>query len=179
MLLIDCDLRRPKLHSHFNLSNTSGLTTYLSGEADIESLIQPCAAQPNLRLLTSGPLPANPADLLGSSEMRDLLNTSRDFGYVILDSPPAIGFADSGILSTLVDGVVIVVHGEHISKSSLQRVKQRLQELGARVYGVVLNHANTSSYEEFYGDYYGYYQQDDEKQSGPDPKQASNELTGA
>lgn len=171
VLLIDCDLRRPKVHSHFKLANTTGLTTYLSGQADIESLIQSCSEQPNLRLLTSGPLPANPADLLGSSEMRDLLSPTQEFGFIILDSPPAIGFADSGILSTLVDGVVIVVHSEHISKSSLQRVKQRLQELGARVYGVVLNHANASSYEGFYGDYYGYYQEDRE-QSAPDPNQA-------
>jgi len=171
VLLIDCDLRRPKLHSHFNLSNTSGLTTYLSGEADIESLIQSCAAQPNLKVLTSGPLPLNPADLLGSAEMRDLLNTSRDFGYVILDSPPATGFADSGILSTLVDGVVIVVHSEHISRAALQRVKQRLQELGARVYGVVLNHADAAYFEGYYGDYYGYYQQDPEKPA-PNSNQA-------
>ncbi|MEK6335854.1 MAG: polysaccharide biosynthesis tyrosine autokinase [Acidobacteriota bacterium] len=163
VLLIDCDLRRPKLHSHFNLSNTSGLTTFLSGEADIESLVQSCAAQPKLKVLTSGPLPRNPADLLGSTEMRDLLNTSRDFGYVILDSPPATGFADSGILSTLVDGVVIVVHSEHISRAALQRVKQRLQELGARVYGVVLNHADAAYFEGYYGDYYGYDQHDQEK----------------
>ena len=172
VLLIDCDLRRPKLHSHFQLANTTGLTTYLSGQTDIESLIQSYPVQPNLKVLTSGPVPANPADTLGSNEMLSLL-TIREFSYIILDSPPVTGFADAGILSTLVDGVMIVVHSEQISRAALQRVKQRLQELGAHVYGVVLNHANAAAHEGFYGDYYGYYQHGDQSASDPTSDLAS------
>ena len=168
VLLIDCDLRRPKLHSHFNLSNTAGLTTYLSGQADVESLIQSYSPQPNLKVLTSGPAPANPADSLGSIEMRDLLSTIRESTFVILDSPPATGFADTGILSTLVDGVVIVAHSENISRSALKRVKQRLRELGANVYGVVLNHANAAAHEEYYGDYSSYYEEEPAPEPGSD-----------
>lgn len=168
VLLIDCDLRRPRLHSHFNLPNTAGLTTYLSRAADVESVIQSYAPQPNLKVLTSGPAPANPADSLGSTEMRNLLSTIRESTFVILDSPPATGFADTGILSTLVDGVVIVAHSENISRAALQRVKQRLRELGAHVYGVVLNHATAAAHEEYYGDYYSYYNHDEE-QSAPEP----------
>lgn len=168
VLLIDCDLRRPRLHSHFNLPNTAGLTTYLSGQADVESLIQSCPPQPNLKVLTSGPAPANPADSLGSTEMRDLISAIQESTFVILDSPPATGFADTGILSTLVDGVVIVAHSENISRVALQRVKQRLLELGAHVYGVVLNHANAAAHEDYYGDYYSYYKRDEE-QSAPEP----------
>jgi Mrp family chromosome partitioning ATPase len=140
-------------------------TTYLSGQGEIGSLIQSCVGHPNLKVLTSGPPPANPGDLFESDQMRDLLSTMEQFAYIILDSPPAMGFADVGILATLVDGVMIVVHGQNTSRATLLRVKQRLLELGANIYGVVLNHADPASHETFYGDYYGYYQSGEEQEA--------------
>ncbi|MEP6706940.1 MAG: polysaccharide biosynthesis tyrosine autokinase, partial [Pyrinomonadaceae bacterium] len=159
VLLLDCDLRQPRVHFHFDLSNAQGLTSYLSGQQDIGTLWHVPADHPTLKVLTSGPRPANPADFLGSNEMRQLLEELRDrFAYIIVDSPPASTFADAGILSTLLDGVMIVVHSERSSRLVVQRVKNRLEELGAHIYGIVLNHVDLQSDDYYSGYYSSYYQ---------------------
>jgi capsular exopolysaccharide synthesis family protein len=160
VLIIDCDLRRPRLHAHFNISNARGLTNCLSGEAsDFDSVIQTYAHLPNLKLLPSGPMPPNPAELLGSEEMRKLLHSlSEKFTHVIVDSPPAISFTDASILSTFVDGVILVVHGGRSSRAVVRRAKQQLLDIGAHIFGIVLNNVKvekTTDY--YYGGYYGYY----------------------
>jgi len=159
VLIIDCDLRRPRLHSQFNLSNVRGLTNCLSGESDdLDSLIQTYEKQPNLKLLTSGPIPPNPAELLGSDEMRRLLTTlSEKFTHIIVDSPPAISFTDASILSTFVDGVILVVHGGRSSRAVVRRAKQQLLDVGAHIFGVVLNNVKIESHDYYYAGYAGYY----------------------
>ena len=160
VLIVDCDLRRPRLHAHFNISNARGLTNCLSGEAsEIDSVIQDCAHQPNLKLLPSGPMPPNPAELLGSEEMRKLLVLlSEKFTHVIVDSPPAISFTDASILSTFVDGVILVVHGGRSSRAVVRRAKQQLLDIGAHIFGIVLNNVKIEkSQDYYYGGYYGYY----------------------
>jgi len=154
VVLIDCDLRRPRIQGHFDLSNSHGLTNYLSGEKNTENLLKPCAELPNLKIITSGPIPPNPAELLSSNEMKNLLHFLKgNYKHVILDSPPAISFTDSAILATLVDGVVIVAMAGTSSIHLMKRFKQRLAGLGTRIYGVVLNGVKPNSLE--YG-YYGY-----------------------
>lgn len=163
VLIIDCDLRRPRLHAHFNLSNVRGLTNCLSGDSnDLESLIQTYDKQPNLKLLPSGPIPPNPAELLGSEEMRKLLVTlSEKFTHIIVDSPPAISFTDASILSTFVDGVILVVHGGRSSRAVVRRAKQQLLDVGAHIFGVVLNNVKIESHDYYYAGYYsGYYRSD-------------------
>ena len=159
VLIIDCDLRRPRLHAHFNLSNARGLTNCLSGESDdLDSLIQTYEKQPNLKLLPSGPIPPNPAELLGSDEMRRLLTTlSEKFTHIIVDSPPAISFTDASILSTFVDGVILVVHGGRSSRAVVRRAKQQLLDVGAHIFGVVLNNVKIESHDYYYAGYAGYY----------------------
>lgn len=160
VLIIDCDLRRPRLHAHFNVPNVRGLTNRLSGEEmDMDKLIQSYEGQPNLKLLTSGPMPPNPAELLGSEEMRKLLlSLSEKFTHVIVDSPPAISFTDASILSTFVDGVILVVHGGRSSRAVVRRAKQQLLDIGAHIYGVVLNNVKIDKTRDYYyGGYYGYY----------------------
>jgi capsular exopolysaccharide synthesis family protein len=159
VLIIDCDLRRPRLHAHFNLSNARGLTNCLSGESDdIDSLIQTYDKQPNLKLLPSGPIPPNPAELLGSDEMRRLLaSLSEKFTHIIVDSPPAISFTDASILSTFVDGVILVVHGGRSSRAVVRRAKQQLLDVGAHIFGVVLNNVKIESHDYYYAGYAGYY----------------------
>ena len=157
VLLIDCDLRRPRVHRHFDLENSEGLTTFLSGRQDIDSLIVSHEAYPKLKIITAGPMPANPADFLSSSEMRILLKVlSERFDHVIIDSPPASSFADASIISTLVDGVVLVAHSERSSRGVVRRAKQRLEAVGASVFGVVLNHADLGV-DYYYSDHYGSY----------------------
>lgn len=156
VLIIDCDLRRPRMHSHFNLPNARGLTNYLSGESDTEPLLQTYAPQPNLRVMTSGPVPPNPAELLGSDEMRRLLSTLGErFTHIVVDSPPAISFTDAAILSTMVDGVMLVVHGGRSSRAIVRRAKQQLLDVGAHIYGIVLNNVKLEPQDYYY--YSGYY----------------------
>ncbi len=154
VVIIDCDLRRPRLHSHFNMANSHGLTNYLSGEKDTQNLLKPCPDLPKLKIITSGPIPPNPAELLSSNEMKNLLQfLSGNYKHIVIDSPPAISFTDSAILSTLVDGVVLVAKAGSSSIHLMRRFKQRLAGLGTRIYGVVLNDVKPNSLE--YG-YYGY-----------------------
>ena len=163
VLIIDCDLRRPRLHANFNLSNGRGLTNYLSGESSIEDVLQSYEKVPNLKLLTSGPIPPNPAELLGSEEMRKLLQSlSERFTHIIVDSPPAISFTDAAILSTFVDGVILVVHGGRSSRAVVRRARQQLLDVGAHIFGVVLNNVKAESQSYYYGaGYYSAYYQSD------------------
>jgi capsular exopolysaccharide synthesis family protein len=165
VLIIDCDLRRPRLHAHFNVANMKGVTNLLSGESDLEAVLQPSERIPHLTLLTSGPVPPNPAELLGSDEMRKLIaRLGQRFAHVIIDSPPAISFTDASILSTLVDGVMLVVHGGRSSRAVVRRAKQQLVDVGANIFGIVLNNVKLEgSNNYYYGSYYtDYYNESDD-----------------
>ncbi|MCO6509203.1 MAG: polysaccharide biosynthesis tyrosine autokinase [Aridibacter famidurans] len=166
VVIIDCDLRRPRLHSLFDLENTHGLTNYLSGEKNTENLLKPFPDLPNLKVITSGPIPPNPAELLSSNEMKHLLQFLKGrFQHVVIDSPPAISFTDAAIIATLVDGVVLVAMAGKSSIHLMRRFKHRLLNMGARVYGVVLNGIKPNSVEySYYGygyDYSRYYREDE------------------
>lgn len=164
VLIIDCDLRRPRLHAQFELQNTKGLTTWLSGEKDLNTLLQSHPKTPHLKVLTSGPVPPNPAELLGSEEMRKLLGLlSERFAHIIIDSPPAISFTDASILSTMVDGVMLVVHGGRSSRAVVRRAKQQLLDVGAHIFGVVLNNVRVESQDYYYSGYYSHYYSDGEQ----------------
>ena len=170
ILIIDCDLRRPRLHAHFDLPNARGLTNWLSGETNIDDLLQQYDKQPNLKFLTSGPVPPNPAELLGSDEMRKLLaKLSERFTHIVIDSPPAISFTDASILSTMVDGVVLVVHGGRSSRAVVRRAKQQLLDVGAHIFGVVLNNVKVETQDYYYAGYYsGYYTDEKAEDVGGD-----------
>jgi succinoglycan biosynthesis transport protein ExoP len=166
VLILDCDLRRPRVHMHFQLPNTRGVTNYLSGDPNIGSLIQTFDKQPNLKVITSGPVPPNAAELLGSEQMRRLLQQLGDqFTHIIIDSPPAISFTDASILSTMVDGVMLVVHGGRSSRAVVRRAKQQLLDVGAHLFGIVLNNVKLEANDYYYGyGYYSnYYSQDDDE----------------
>ncbi|HEU4768722.1 MAG TPA: polysaccharide biosynthesis tyrosine autokinase [Pyrinomonadaceae bacterium] len=165
VLIIDCDLRRPRLHTQFEIANSKGLTTWLSGERDLDNLLQVFPKTPNLKILTSGPVPPNPAELLGSEEMRRLLGQlSERFAHIIIDSPPAISFTDASILSTMVDGVMLVVHGGRSSRAVVRRAKQQLLDVGAHIFGVVLNNVKLEQQDYYYSGYYSsnYYSTENE-----------------
>ena len=170
VVIIDCDLRRPRLHSYFDLENTKGLTNYLSGERNTDNLIKQCRDLPRLKVITSGPIPPNPTELLSSNEMRNLLQFLRGrYKHIVIDSPPAISFTDAAILSTVADGVVLVAMANKSSIHLMRRFKQRLSTLGARIYGVVLNGLKSGSMEyDYYGTgYYDYYRSADDDVTTP------------
>jgi succinoglycan biosynthesis transport protein ExoP len=165
VLVLDCDLRRPRIHAHFGLPNTKGVTNYLSGESNIAELVQTYDKLPNLKVIPSGPVPPNAAELLGSDEMRKLLYVlAENFTHIIIDSPPAISFTDASILSTMVDGVMLVVHGGRSSRAVVRRAKQQLQDVGAHLFGIVLNNVKLEGTDYYYysGYYSGYYSTDEE-----------------
>ncbi|HEV2802853.1 MAG TPA: polysaccharide biosynthesis tyrosine autokinase [Pyrinomonadaceae bacterium] len=168
VLILDCDLRRPRIHAHFGLPNTRGVTNYLSGDTNIGGIVQEYDKLPNLKIITSGPVPPNSAELLGSEEMRRLITLLSDnFTHIIIDSPPAISFTDASILSTMVDGVMLVVHGGRSSRAVVRRAKQQLLDVGAHIYGIVLNNVKLESSDYYYysGYYSSYYANEDEDQT--------------
>ena len=169
VLIIDCDLRRPRLHAQFEISNAKGLTTWLSGEKDLDGLLYSFPKTPNLKILTSGPVPPNPAELLGSDEMRRLLSLLGErFAHIIIDSPPAISFTDASILSTMVDGVILVVHGGRSSRAVVRRAKQQLVDVGAHIFGVVLNNVRMETQDYYYSGYYSNYYSSADADASPD-----------
>jgi capsular exopolysaccharide synthesis family protein len=164
VLVLDCDLRRPRVHTHFGLPNARGVTNYLSGDSNVSELVQTYERLPNLKVITSGPVPPNAAELLGSDEMRKLIYVlSENFTHIIIDSPPAISFTDASILSTMVDGVMLVVHGGRSSRAVVRRAKQQLQDVGAHLFGIVLNNVKLEGTDYYYysGYYSGYYADED------------------
>lgn len=157
VLLVDCDLRRPRVHGHFGFPESPGLIDCLAGKIDVHSALRPYDKLPNLKIITAGQVPLNPSELLGSDEMGKLLETMGDyFDHIIIDSPPAISFTDAAILSTLVDGVLIVVRESKSSRKMVRRVKQQLTDIGANIYGIILNDAKADrpEYYDYYGSYY-------------------------
>jgi capsular exopolysaccharide synthesis family protein len=167
VVIVDCDLRRPRIHAHFEVPNAKGLTNWLSGDTDLDGLIQTYQLHSNLKLLTSGPVPPNPAELLGSDEMRRLLTLlSERFAHIVIDTPPVISFTDASILSTMVDGVVLVVHGGRSSRAVVRRAKQQLLDVGAHIFGIVLNNVKLETQNYYYSGYYSSYYADNEKPDG-------------
>ncbi len=158
--VIDADLRRPRLHHPFGVSNAYGLSTILSSEMSDDEILAMMRhhEESNLHLLTAGPSSPSPAELLGSEQMRRMLALlASKFDYVIVDSPPLISFTDGVLISTMVDGVVLIVHGGRTSPSLVRRSKQVLQDVGARLLGVVLNNVELQSDDYYYYQHYHSY----------------------
>ncbi len=167
VLLIDGDLRKPKIHQYFGFSNAPGLTNYLSDTisarrgADIFGIIHPTKYE-NLSVICSGSIPPNPAELLGSDFMSDFLaDVSKDFDYIIIDTPPVNIVSDSFPLIRESDGVVLVVRSNKSTHPELQKALSALEFIDAKILGFVVNFAETklSNYKgnyKTYGSYSGY-----------------------
>src|SRR5215216_895254 len=160
VVIIDADMRRPRLQSIFDMSGQEGLSSILSSdisEADMLAVVRNDEAS-GISVLTSGPIPPNPAELLGSDQMRRLIATLQaNYTHVVVDSPPVSSFTDGVLISTMVDGVLLVVHGGKSSRHIVRRSKQLLQDVGAKIFGVVLNNVNLQSHDYYY--YQSYYGQ--------------------
>ena len=160
--LIDADLRRPRLHSQMNISNRRGLTSLFMGQdIQLNGALRESRI-PNLSLITSGNLPPNPAELLGSEKMQQILaKVEAQSDVVILDSPPVIAVTDATVLSQRVDGVLLVIQPGTAKVAAIQKAIEQLRRVGANVIGVVLNNvaSNSSRYSYYYyyyvDDYYG------------------------
>ena len=150
VILVDCDLRRPTLHTLFDLPNEFGLTSMILAE-DAPPPLQETVV-PGLSLLTSGPLPPRPADILGSRRMEAAIERLRAAADIVLfDTPPVVAVTDAAVLATKVDGVLLVFQAGRTSRERARRARQILEKVKANIVGVVLNNAEV---EQGYG-YYG------------------------
>ncbi|WP_332237861.1 CpsD/CapB family tyrosine-protein kinase [Sporolactobacillus sp. KGMB 08714] len=155
VLLIDADLRKPTMHYTFRLSNTHGLTTLLTKKSTFDEAIQNTEAE-NLFVLTSGPIPPNPAELLSSPAMISFMNHALTlFDTVLLDTPPVLAVTDAQLLANLCDGTVLVVRSGATEKEAAVKAKDLLVKAKARILGVVLNGRPVSKSDSHYYYYYG------------------------
>jgi len=155
VIIVDCDLRKPQQHLIFNLDNQLGLTSILSGFKDPDNVLK-AAPIAGVRILTSGPLPANPAELLGSQKMSQLIAGLKEKADVILlDASPLTVVADAAVLSKAVDGVLIVVRSRVASHDSVSKAKELLMNAKASILGVALNCARMCEISESYYSNYG------------------------
>ena len=158
VVIIDADMRRPRLQTIFDMHEQEGLSSILSSdttEAEMLELVRTDEAT-GLNVLTSGPIPPNPAELVGSDQMRRLMTALQArYTYVVVDSPPISSFTDGVLIATMVDGVLLVVHGGKSSRHIVRRSKQLLNDVGSKVFGVVLNNVNLQSHDYYY--YQSYY----------------------
>jgi capsular exopolysaccharide synthesis family protein len=162
VVLVDADMRRPGVSSPLGISsNGAGLSTILSGAHTLDESLRQYEPVPNLWILPAGPEAPNPADLLSSPTMREVLRELRGrFTHVVLDSAPLLLVTDATVLSGMVDGTVLVVESGVMARRGLARAQKILQSAGGRVLGGVLNKwdARSEGYYAYYGSYYrGYY----------------------
>ena len=159
VLIIDADMRRPRVHSVFGIKNNVGLSSILSSELTENDVLDAIQLDPKTRLnvMASGPIPPNPAELIGSDQMTKLLKLlQRHFDHVVVDSPPITSFTDGVLIASMVDGVILVVHSGRSSKQVVRKARQLVQDVGAKIFGVVLNNADLRSQENYYY-YQSYY----------------------
>lgn len=159
VLLIDADLRRPSMHTHFDVSHATGLTNYLTTDIRLEDVVIRTQIE-NLFFLPSGLLPADSAGLLNSQRMVDLIaDVKSRFDLVLIDSPPILGVSDASVLSNEADMTMIVVQHRKLPRHMLMRVKQTVENVGGKVIGVVLNNVDLRSDAQYayYTSYYTYY----------------------
>ncbi len=169
VVVVSADLRRPRIHEFFGVSNRVGLTSLLLDEADLKEVVQRVPGEPNVALLASGPPPPNPSELLASARVRSIVNNlSEIVDIVLFDSPPVLPVSDALVIAGLTDATLLVASAGESSKRGLHRSYQLLRQVNARVVGMVLNNADAQPAE--YG--YGYYRSADVPDLQP-PKNGS------
>jgi capsular exopolysaccharide synthesis family protein len=156
VLIVDCDMRKPRIHEIFRISNSRGLSDLLLDGEDWSSFVKKTKI-PNLDLLTCGTIPANPSELLSSKRMQRLLTLlGEKYDRVIMDSPPVLAVTDSIVLSRLVEGIILVVGAGTSNRNGVARAVELLKEVNARIVGAMLNNLNVDKERYYYSRYYYY-----------------------
>jgi capsular exopolysaccharide synthesis family protein len=154
VLLIDADLRRPSIHKTLGMPPGSGLSNVLTGGSTIQQSIVVSSISPNLSVLPAGTPPPNPAELLASVNMANLVASLRDqYDHIVIDTPPTLSVTDAVVMSTRADAVILVIRAGQTTKQALRRARDVLTQVNARICGVLLNAVNLNS-----PDYYYYYE---------------------
>jgi succinoglycan biosynthesis transport protein ExoP len=178
VLLVDGDLRRPSVHKALGMQPRSGLSNVLTGSATIQQTVTASPVLPNLFILPAGTPPPNPAELLASSNMRDLiLELRQQFDHIVIDTPPTLSVTDAVVLAPRADACVLVIRSGQTTKQALRRARDILTQVNAHVAGVLLNAVDLTSpdyyyYYEYQGKYGQYYHEDTERtfEEGVEPK---------
>jgi len=169
VLVIDADLRNPTQHKLFGLNNGQGLSVALVQDQDYQQYIRETAV-PGVMVLTGGPIPPNPAELVGSNRMKRLIQElSGQYDVVLIDTPPIVAVTDAAIIAQEVDGVILVLASGEVNKEYAQRAKVLLDKVGAKILGAVLNKVDMKTSEYYY--YYYYHGSDDSKKKRKRHKQ--------
>jgi len=157
VILVDCDLRKPSIHKKMGVTNSVGLTNVLVQNVKKEDCMAESTVK-NLFILTSGPIPPNPAELLGTKKMRDFIeDLKNEFDMVLIDAPPVLAVTDAQILSTIADGVIFVASYGEAQKNAMVDAKELIDKVGGKVIGIVFNKV-PEAVSGYYGKYYkGYY----------------------
>lgn len=164
VLIIDADLRNPTQHKLFGVDNRVGLSVYLVEDQDYRKPVWDTAV-PSVRLLPAGPIPPNPAELVGSNRMKGLIEeVSGEFDMVLIDTPPVIAVTDALILAQEVDGVILVLASGEVDKGYAQKAKGLLDQLEIKILGAVLNKVEMDTNEYYYYNYYN--SSEDRKKKG-------------
>lgn len=154
VLLIDADMRKPQVHQRFRASNLFGLSSLLIKERSLEDCVVSTSTD-GLYLLTSGPIPPNPAEILASRTFAELTNLLREeFDLIIIDSPPVLSVSDSLSLTRIADGVLFVIDAQKTHRTHVKRAIQSLKQVDARIVGVVLNRVKRKKSDAYYYNYY-------------------------
>jgi len=168
------------------LSDGAGLSSILSSEVSEDDMLGLVVKEEEtgLNILTSGPIPPNPAELIGSDQMRRLLDVlQREYTHVVIDSPPITSFTDGVLISTMVDGVLLVVHGGKSSRHVVKRSRQLLNDVGSKIFGVVLNNVSIQSQDYYYYQRYystrNYKADVDEETMAPPPASGSSSASSS
>ncbi len=177
VLLMDADLRRPSVHKTLGMGPRSGLSNVLTGSATVQQTITTSPILPNLFIMPAGTPPPNPAELLASSNMRDLLAELRpQFDHIVIDTPPTLSVTDAVVLSPRADATILVIRSGQTTKQALRRARDILMQVNAHVAGVLLNAVDLTSpdyyyYYEYQGKYSHYYQEEPvDTENGAEPK---------
>lgn len=153
VLLMDCDLRKSSLHKYLHISNSKGLSSLLAGMDPLEEVLQSTQVE-RLQVITAGPMPPNPAELLSSVSMESFMKTIRGkYDFVILDCPPVVAVTDGAVLAAQADGTILVVASGETPIEVAQDAKGNLQKVGANILGVVLNKTKIKQENYYYYEY--------------------------
>jgi len=165
VIAVDCDLRKPMLHKIFGLENLRGLTNTMMQQLSLEEAVHKNVIE-KLDILTSGPIPPNPAEMLASERSKALwAKLAETYDYVLIDSPPVLAVADASILATQVDGVILVIRSAQTRIDLAKEAKDQLLKANANIIGTVLNQLNMQSKDYQYYYYYSHEGQSSKKKS--------------
>lgn len=163
VLLLDCDMRNPTVHKNFGLSNKLGLSSCISMGTALSDAVQKTSIE-GLYALTGGVIPPNPSELLGSEQMKNVLQRAKEqYDYVLIDTPPVMPVTDALIVGRFVDGMILVIASAEVKVEMARDVKNQLQHAGANILGVVLNKVRSEHHGYGYGYYYYYGSKEAEK----------------